>query len=154
MSFGAIPTPDYEPKRLKEGKTMATKRETSQAGVLGSLQIFRGKLEANSADLAHLEVSRAKFGTMLGRIDDLSKEQGAMMARKQEASKEIQSLLVEAQRLGAGLRVMVKEHYGPRSEKLTEFGLQPFRGRKAKTPAPETPGAPAPPPPHPAAAKD
>ena len=138
---------------------MATKRETSQAGVLGSLQRFHSKLEANSADLSHLEVSRAKFGTLLARLDELSKEQGAMRARKQEASKEIQSLLVETQRLGSGLRVMVKEHYGPRSEKLTEFDLQPFRGRKAKAPAPETPGSPAPTPqtpvpPHPTAAKD
>jgi chromosome segregation ATPase len=133
---------------------MSTKRQTSQAGVLGSLQQFNGKLEANSTDLAHLEGSRAKFRTLLARIDELSKEQGAMTARKQEASKQIQALLVESQRLGSGLRMMVKEHYGPRSEKLSEFGLQPFRGRKAKAPAPETPGTPAPTPPLPAAAKD
>ncbi len=130
---------------------MATKRETSQAGVLGSLQRFHGKLEANSTDLAHLEVSRAKLGTMLARIDELSKEQGAMRARKQEASKEIQALLVDSQRLGSGLRVMVKEHYGPRSEKLSEFDLQPFRGRKARTPGTPAPTPQSPAPSHPAA---
>lgn len=120
---------------------MATKRETSQTGVLGSLQRFHSKLEANSVDLSHLEVSRAKFGTLLSRLDELSKEQGALRARKQEASKEIQSLLVETQRLGSGLRVMVKEHYGPRAEKLSEFDIQPFRGRKTKAPSPGSPAS-------------
>ena len=145
---------------------MSTKLETSQAGVLGSLHQFHGTLEANSVDLAHLEVSRVKLGAMLIRIDELGKKQGAMRAGKQEATKEMQTLIVESQRLGSGLRAMVKEHYGPRSEKLSEFGLQPFRGRKVKTPAPETqapgpPGqSPAPtpqsptPPPHAAAAED
>jgi hypothetical protein len=37
------------------------------------------------------------------------------------------------------LRFSLKLFYGPRSEKLTEFGIQPFRGR---TPAPELPPPP------------
>jgi hypothetical protein len=53
-------------------------------------------------------------------------------------------VLTEGSRLTSLLRQALKEHYGIRSEKLDEFGLQPFRGRKAK-PAPETP-QPAPPP--------
>jgi hypothetical protein len=166
MSFGTTIGAGLRAEKAQEEKTMATKKETSQAGVLGSLQRFHGKLEANSTELAHLEVSRAKFGTLLARIDELSKQQGALAASKQAASKEIQTLIAESQRLGSGLRAMVKEHYGPRSEKLSEFGLQPFRGRKAKAPAsetpvpvPEAPGTPAPTPQSPAtpphaAAKD
>jgi hypothetical protein len=128
---------------------MSTKKETTNAGVVGALQRFHGKLEANSADLAHLAVPRAQLGTLLTRVDELSNQQGAMRAGKQEASAELQTLIAEGQRLGSGLRAMVKIHYGPRSEKLTEFDLQPFRGRKAKTPvvkppAPGTPGTPAP----------
>ena len=45
----------------------------------------------------------------------------------------------DAQRLASGVRVMLKEHYGIRDEKLTAFGLQPFRGRNKKT---TTPGEP------------
>ncbi|HSS48966.1 MAG TPA: hypothetical protein VLX28_08465 [Thermoanaerobaculia bacterium] len=131
---------------------MATKKETTDAGVVGSLQRLQGKLDANSADLAHLEVPRAQLRAMLTRFEELSKQQGAMRASKQEASKAIRTLVVEAQRLGNGLRRMVQIHYGPRSEKLTEFDLQPFRGRKAKAPAPETPGTPAPTPQSPAPA--
>jgi hypothetical protein len=119
---------------------MATNRETTDAGVVGSLQRLQGKLEANSADLPHLEAPRAQLRAMLTRFEELSKQQGAMRASKQEASKEIRTIITEGQRLASGLRAMVKIHYGPRSEKLTEFDLQPFRGRKAKAPALETPG--------------
>ena len=59
------------------------------------------------------------------------------------------------------MQLAVKQHYGPSAEKLVEFDLQPFRGRKPK-PAPETPspGTPArvpaipTPPAHPAAATE
>jgi|1185.fasta_scaffold742022_1 hypothetical protein len=129
---------------------MATKKETTQAGVMGSLQKFQGKLEANSADLPHLEVPRAQLRAMLTRFEELSKQQGAMRASKQEASKEMQTIVDSAQQLGSGLRAMVKIHYGRRSEKLSEFDLQPFRGRKTKAQAPETPGTPAPSPQSPA----
>jgi hypothetical protein len=123
---------------------MPTKKETTDAGVLGALQRFHVKLEANSADLAHLEVPRAQLTALLTRVDELSKQQGAMRAGKQEASQEFRTLISDGQRLGSGLRKMVTIHYGPRSEKLTEFDLQPFRGRKAKAPAPTpTPTTPA-----------
>ncbi|MEA2599966.1 MAG: hypothetical protein QOF89_958 [Acidobacteriota bacterium] len=120
--------------------------ETTDKGIVGTWQHLLDMVEANSTDLAHLEVPRVKLGSMLGRVQDLNKQQAAMTASKQEASKQIRILLTEGQRLANALRVMIKEHYGIRAEKLAEFGLQPFRGRnrKAKTPAPETPGAPVP----------
>jgi len=121
--------------------------------VVGSLQRLQGKLEANSADLPHLEAPRAQLRAMLTRFDELSKQQGAMRASKQEASKEMRTIVTEGQRLGNGMRRMVQIHYGTRSEKLAEFDLQPFRGRKAKAPVPETPGTPAPAP-HPVTAPD
>ena len=138
---------------------MATKKETTDAGVVGSLQRLESKLAANSADLPHLEAPRAQLRAMLARFEELSKQQSAMRAGKQEASKEIRTIITEGQRLGNGMRRMVQIHYGTRSEKLAEFDLQPFRGRKVKAPAPETPGTPAPTPqspaPHPViAAKD
>jgi hypothetical protein len=125
-------------------------RETTNAGVLGDLQRLAGKLEANSKDLPHLEVPRAKLGVLMTRVLEINTQQGAWTASKQEASKELKTLLNEGQRLANAMRAMVKEHYGIRSEKLAEFGLQPFRGRvrKAKAPTPDTP-QPSAPVPHP-----
>ncbi|HEX7185186.1 MAG TPA: hypothetical protein VF756_25395 [Thermoanaerobaculia bacterium] len=46
--------------------------------------------------------------------------------------------LAEGRKLATFLRTGVKQHYGNRSEKLAEFDLQPFRGRKSQaTPPPE-----------------
>ncbi|MFL6262659.1 MAG: hypothetical protein ACJ76Y_23420, partial [Thermoanaerobaculia bacterium] len=59
-----------------------------------------------------------------------------------EATKRLQALMTDSTRLGNALRAMIKEHFGVRSEKLAEFGIQPFRGRprRAKPEAPQEPG--------------
>jgi hypothetical protein len=41
--------------------------------------------------------------------------------------------------MATGISRLLTENYGLRAEKLTEFGIQPFRGRKIKTADPETP---------------
>ncbi|MFY9822213.1 MAG: hypothetical protein WAM82_12595 [Thermoanaerobaculia bacterium] len=124
----------------------------SNEAVVGNLQQLLGKLEANKADLPQLEIPMTKLGTVMARIMDVNKQQGALTASKQAASKELQTLLTEGQRLANAMRALLKEHYGIRSEKLAEFGLQPFRGRvrtvKEATPDPATPAEPPTPAPH------
>jgi len=107
-------------------------KETTYAGVLGSLSRFDAALEANAADLAHLEGSRTRLRTLLSGAQETAKEQAALVAGKQEASKRLRSQLNEAQRVASGMSKLVIQHYGLRSEKLAEFGLQPFRGRSRK----------------------
>ena len=123
-------------------------RQSTQAGKLGDLRRFLAALDANVADLAHLEVPRVKLKGLLTQAVQIDLEQSVRTAAKQEATKQLKLLLIEAERLSTVLRFSIKEHYGIRSEKLAEFGLQPFRGvtRKPK-PAPESPGAPTPTPP-------
>src|SRR5712691_9058719 len=91
-------------REAQEEKTMATKKETTHQGVLGALQRFHVKLEANSADLAHLAVPRAQLTAVLTRVDEIRTQQGSMRAGKQEASQELKTLIAEGQRLGTGLR--------------------------------------------------
>jgi hypothetical protein len=126
---------------------------TTNEAVMGNLQQLLAKLEANKADLPQLEISIAKLGTVMAQVMDVSKQQGAMTASKQAASKQLQTLLTEGQRLANAMRALLKENYGIRSEKLAEFGLQPFRGRvrtvKSPTPAPATPPETPTPAPHP-----
>ena len=44
----------------------------------------------------------------------------------------MKTLISEGDRLANVLLTSIKEHYGIRSEKVAEFGAQPFRGRKPK----------------------
>lgn len=115
---------------------MATKKETTYTGVLGSWRELLPPLAAHAGDLPHLEGLRAKLVGLLNRADEIIHRQGLLAADRQELTEELRSVLTSGQRTAAHLRSGVKEHYGPRSQRLSEFGLQPFRGRKTK-PAPE-----------------
>lgn len=119
-------------------------KDRTISGVLGSWQRLLAPLQANASDIPHLEVPRTKLEGLLAQAVAINKDQGARRASKQELSKQLKTMMVDGERLASLLRAGVKEHYGVRSEKLAEFGLQPFRGlaRKAKpaegsdTPAP------------------
>ena len=116
-------------------------KETTYAGMLGDVQRLATALTANATDLPHLEGSRVKLDTMLTQAQEVTKQQAAFTASKQEATQQLRTLVKDSLRLANVLRVAVKEHYGIRSEKLAEFGLQPFRGliRKVKPEAPDKP---------------
>lgn len=118
-------------------------RETTYAGKLGSLTKFTKVLAMNATEVPHLEGARIRLETMLGEVQETASQQAALVASKQETSKKLKSQMVEAERLATGIRKMLTEHYGLRSEKLAEFGMQPFRGRKGKEVTPETPEPPA-----------
>jgi len=120
-------------------------KETTQKGKLGDLQRLLSSLSANSADLAHLEPTRARFAELLAQAQEAADRQGVHTAAKQEATLALKSAISNCERLANVLRLGVKQHYGIRSEKLAEFGLQPFRGLKTK-PDDEEPEPTAPPP--------
>ena len=115
------------------------RRHTTHSEMLGDLQVLLTALAANEDDLPHLEISRAKLEGMLTQARDAAVQQATAAAVKQEATKQLQSLLTEGTRLGNALRGMIREHYGIRAEKLAQFGIQPFRGRRRARP--ETPAA-------------
>ncbi|HEY2740385.1 MAG TPA: hypothetical protein VGK45_18380 [Thermoanaerobaculia bacterium] len=117
-------------------------QDQSYSEMLGIWQRLLEAFVANTGDLGHLEVPRAKLATLYSKAVDITTQQAAFKASKQESSQQIKQIAADGRRLATLLRSGVKEHYGPKAEKLTEFGVQPFRGRKAKDPAP-TP-APAP----------
>lgn len=121
-------------------------RETTNAGKFGSMRRLSDAMAANQAEIQHLGVGQAKLEGLLTRAQEISQDQASRTAAKQEASKQLKVLFTESERLATVLRLALKEHYGIRSEKLAEYGLQPFRGRprKAKTEVPDPSQAPPP----------
>jgi hypothetical protein len=122
-------------------------RETKSAAIQGDLQRLSGSMELNKDLLPDLEPFRLKLSGIVTQTFDLSKQQAAMKASKQESSKQLRKFLVDGQRIADVVRTAVRDHFGPDSEKLTEFGVKPFRGRKVKaaaaTPTTTTPSVPA-----------
>lgn len=109
---------------------MPTKAKTSYTVVLGERNQITKSLEANASQMPHLEAPRLRLQQMLEELGELLTEQDRLQARKQEVTQRIHALEEQSGKLAAFLRVGVREHYGTRSERLTEFGMQPFRGRR------------------------
>lgn len=119
-------------------------REPQYGVTINSWERLLASLEANTQDFPQLEVYRMKLAAMLQAVRESASQQAAMAASKQEASQRLQAMLVEGRKMATFLRLGVKRQYGDKSEKLVEFGLQPFRGRprpaaEAKPPEPPPP---------------
>ncbi len=117
--------------------------ETTYKGKIEDWDRLQERLTANAADLAHLEVLRTQLGVITEQARQMAASQAAQRAAKQTASKSLKTAVAEGDRLANLLRSAVKQHYGIRSEKLAEFGVKPFRGRKKAETAPGTDPTPA-----------
>lgn len=102
---------------------------------------------ANATQVPNLEINLEGLRQKSKRARELYAQHAAMTAAKQEVWKDLQEVLREGDAVMKFLKEGVKAHYGKDSDKLIEFGVQPFRGltRKpvVKPPAPETPAPPA-----------
>jgi hypothetical protein len=119
-------------------------KETTQSGKKGEWQKLIKPLEGTT-ELSYLETQRTRLSGLLDQAVEVTRQQNALTASKQELSKQLQVIMAEGQRTATILRKSIAAHYGIRAEKLAEFGLQPFRGKqpsvrtqKAKA-APESP---------------
>jgi hypothetical protein len=105
-------------------------------------------LTENEGNLSHLVIPRDQLRAFLDEARGLTSSQAAQAAAKQQSSRRLEEVINLGRKLATSLRVSVKVVYGNQSEKLTEFHIQPFRGRPRKSatppvgpeaPAPETP---------------
>ena len=123
---------------------------------LNGWQELATSLAANAGDVPHLEAHRARLAELLRQAQDLTTQQAALTASKQETSRKLLGVVLEGRKIATFLRAGVKQHYGSRAEKLIEFKLRPFRGRRRSTEAqpPATVSQPPAPVPSPAATSD
>ena len=108
-------------------------------------QALLAKIQTYLARLVDAAISQVRRVIEVGNTQLELK--GLEVSQRISLTGSLKASLTEGERLANVLQLAVKQHYGIRSEKLAEFGLQPFRGRirKAKTPdpAPQTPTTPA-----------
>ena len=107
-------------------------------------QRLTASVAANEADLPNLAEHRNRLASLLELIENLTLQQSALNASKQETTSNLQDALAEAHTVADFLRTGVRLKYGKSSQKLVEFGIRPFRGR-APQPEPDHPEVEAPP---------
>ena len=125
------PTPDPQPQPKKKAK----RQETLFDGAIGNWQRLLAPLVENSAQLPQLEIPRSQLAEIVSQAAALKKQQAAHLATKQDFSQQLRTTMSNGRRLAALLRQSLRQIYGPSSEKLNEFGIQPFRGRGKNAPA-------------------
>lgn len=107
-----------------------SRRNSRQSDVIGQWHNLVSALADNIDDLQHLSTRFVKLQDILAESISVVQEQAAARASKQSASRRLESLLSDGQKVATFLSVGVREHYGNRSEKLAEFHIRPLRGRR------------------------
>ncbi|MES1243478.1 MAG: hypothetical protein ABUT39_17855 [Acidobacteriota bacterium] len=87
-------------------------------------------MQENRPELSYLEAQRVQFEELLNHMEELIQAQAALSSLKQEATKQLATLLADCQRLATVLRFSLKHHYGPAADKLEDFGIQARRRRQ------------------------
>lgn len=119
----------------------------SFAALMGQGDHLLVTIQANSADLAHLEENRLQLATNMEEARAASVRQDTVRALFQQSTRDLEKTMADTRELITRLRNGIRTKYGLRSEKMTEFGMQPRRVpvRKAKQkPAPVAQPVPAP----------
>jgi hypothetical protein len=109
------------------------------AALMGAGDHLLVTVQANGADLAHLDEARLQLAVSMEVAKAVSVRQDTVRSLFQQATRDLDKAMADTQELVTRLRNGIRTKYGLRSEKLTEFGMQPRRApvRKAKQkPAP------------------
>ena len=104
-------------------------RPSSIADFTNAWQQFVTAMEANASDLQHLEPLRLDLVDVLSQVQTISTEEKARRSERQQSTQKRKEVLARGKDIASRLQAGVKAVYGPKSEKLVEFGTLPFRKR-------------------------
>lgn len=107
-------------------------REPKYGVTLNGWDRLLAALEANAAEFPQFDGYREALKAKIAAAQEASTQQTALAASKQDTTKRLQDALVEGRKLANFLRNGVRQHFGNRAEKLTEFDLKPLRSRARK----------------------
>jgi hypothetical protein len=107
-------------------------KSNSYAETVNGWEELLTALGENGGDLLQLEIPRQRLQALVDQIKGFAAEQAALTASRQQATERVNFLLAQGRKLATVLRTSVREHYGNRSQKVAEFGLQPLHTRSRR----------------------
>ena len=110
---------------------------TSQADVLKNSDLLVAAAEVYKDEPGVEDLMTELAVTTAGAKKALA-QRNLFKGQYQQSSRDVESLLVTVKTLSERLSLVLKGRYGPKAERLAEFGLQPRRPR-AKSKAQEKP---------------
>jgi hypothetical protein len=124
--------------------------KTSLADFVTDWETLLKNVSDAAAELPNMDVYKGVLEQLLANAKDGIALSHARRGLKQQETKNLQELIAKGRDAALQLRSAVKAHFGPRSERLLQFGMTPLRKRKkaavqaVKKPKPADPPAPAP----------
>jgi hypothetical protein len=85
-----------------------------------------------AAELPDLSAYIAPLETLLAEAKVLTARQKSLRGVKQQENLDLNEVLTKGREAAIRLRAALKAHYGPKSERLIEFGMRPLRKRVRK----------------------
>ena len=123
----------------KKNADGTTKRTTPRRGERFTVwRNVSASTAANAADLPEAGPTRFLLDDVIVEVDKILVDQNAFQASKQLSTQRLKVLVDKGNKLTNVLKAMVKQHYGSGSDKLVEFGVQPFRTRPKPIVVPPT----------------
>lgn len=107
--------------------------KTSFADLMIDWEKLLASAAANKEDLPHIDAYRQQLEVETAGAKAASLRQASLSAEVQQATRDLEGFLQRGADLATRMRAGIRTKYGNRAEKLTEFGMKPFRKRKKAT---------------------
>jgi hypothetical protein len=105
----------------------------SFAGMMDEWEKLLTAVTVNKDDLLYIEAYKQQLEVEMAGARAASIRQSASQAEAQQASRDLEGFLTRGHDLANRMRAGIKTRYGNKGEKLKEFGMKVFRGRKKST---------------------
>jgi hypothetical protein len=109
---------------------MLKRSRKSRAKTMAAWEELLAGVAANQGDLPHVDVYRAQLGVEMADVKASHSRRSALQAEALKATQDLRSFLARGNDLAVRIRAGIYLQYGPRSEKLVEFGMKPNRKRR------------------------
>jgi transcription elongation GreA/GreB family factor len=97
---------------------------------LGTWEQLLAGVAANQGELPHVDVYRAQLDAEITDVRAAQSRRSALQAESLQATQDLRSFAARGNDLAVRIRAGIVLQYGPRSEKLVEFGMKPNRKRR------------------------
>jgi hypothetical protein len=122
---------------------MARRRPSTQPEVIASWERMLNAAAGYSEDLGEGQAIIENLQRFLQEARALEAVQFKATADRQEATKRLLKVLRDGSKMATLLRFFLKNRFGYESDRLVEFGFQPFRGFNRSS-SPKEPAEPSP----------
>jgi hypothetical protein len=117
--------------------------KSSLADFISDWETLLKNVTDTATELPDMDVYKATLEQLAGQAKDGIALAHSRRGFKQQETRDLRSLMIQGKDAAAKLRSAIKAHFGPRSERLVQYGMTPIRKPDSKNQKPK-PADPAP----------